>query len=155
MSGWPWLADDLAPEQRVALLERHIEAQGWRIATKAGRLSWANPFTRTIALSAVERTTLERAAVLAHEATHLRQWGGPWWRRWSRAALYFLSRRRRLDMEIEARGQEAAVWLVAQGHVEIEPRALAGWRWPYFTGASAAEVCRRIDDAASLALRGS
>lgn len=154
MSAWPWLDDSLRPELRVHLLTQHLHAQGWTLGTKPGRLSWANPFTRTVSLSQAERSPTELAAVLAHEATHVRQWGGPWWRRWGRAALYFLSRRRRLAMEIEARGHEAAVWLSAQGHVLVEPRALAGWRWPYFTGASEREVCRRIDDAAARALRG-
>jgi len=149
----PWLAPGLSGGERLALVVAHLRALGWRVPTK-GRwhpfrgLSWANPITRTVALSYRMRSGLEEAALLAHEATHVRQWGRPWWRRWARGLAYFGSRRRRLAQEIEARGHGAAVWIAAGVEPDYAAGNLAGWHWPYFTGADAAAVEAAVRDEA-------
>ncbi len=155
----PWLARGLFGGERRALVARHLGMLGWCVKTK-GRwhplrsLSWANPFTCTVALSYRMRSGLEEAAVLAHEAAHARQFGGPCWRRWWRGLVYFGSRRRRLAWEVEARAHGAAVWLAAGAAPDYDAGALAGWRWPYFTGADAGQVSRAVEAQAEALVSG-
>lgn len=155
---YPWLAPGLFGGERRALVVAHLAALGWRVATK-GRwhpfrsFSWANPLTRTVALSHRMRSGLEEAVVLAHEATHVRQFGRPWWRRLLRGLRYFASRRVRLAMELEARAHGAAVWIAAGVEPDYSAGSLAGWRWPYLTGADAGEVERAVRSRAEALVR--
>ena len=143
-----WLATGISPAARVDALLDHMAAIGWALAWRDGTTSYANPVTRNVVLAHATRDALDLAAVLAHELAHARQFGGPWWRRWWRGLAYLASRRRRLAMEIEARAHACAVYLAAGLVPDYSAGTLAGWRWPYLTGADAGEVERAVRDAA-------
>jgi hypothetical protein len=139
----PRIRFDASPEGIVAGLLVDLAVRGWRVrygrALGFLRLSQALPFLRIVYLDRWdERDAWDRAAVLVHEHTHVRQWGAGW-RRWWRGALYLALPGVRWRVEVEAMAHEAVACGWVLDDVEIDPR-LSGWRWPYLTGASAAKV---------------
>jgi hypothetical protein len=129
-----------APDAIVRWLLADLALRGWRVrygrALGFLRLSQALPFTRTVYVDRWdERDAWDRAGVLVHEHTHVRQWGAGW-RRWWRGLCYLVLPGVRWRVEVEAVAHELAA---LGGHVEVDPR-LCGWRWPYFTGALEVEV---------------
>jgi len=143
------LSRSLSPFDRIGDITAHLTALGWRVRTVPGwmtSLGWRNSFAapwRTIYISAAtrERPADERAAVLAHEATHARQFERAW-SRWGRAVWYLLSPFQRRWMEVEAEAWEAAT-SAAHAHAGLtlgamlrhtSAGALGGWQWPHLTG---------------------
>ena len=158
-----WIKHDLPafvyrgvdPADLVASLARAAGFRGWRLV-KPTRwpFSWADPFTRCIRLrSWRSKSWADRAFLLAHEFTHVRQFDGPWHRRWWRAFRYFTSARVRLAMEVEAKAHALAA-ILATWWAEGAPRptpyadagALADFKSPYFLFEVRGDVEKVIND---------
>lgn len=141
------LAPHLSPSERVALLVSDLYARGWSLAWREGTTSYANPITRRVVLALRTRDALELAAVLAHESAHVR-WFGGYVAGLLRGLTYLVSPWVRVEQEVEARAHACAVWLAAGIDPDYSAGTLAGWRWPYLTGHSAAGIERRVRERA-------
>lgn len=131
-----------------------LRCMGWGLCKVDRRLSWANPLTKRVEIGAmVERDDASMARLLVHELTHARQQGRGFWRRFAWLCWYYLSRSFRLRVEVEARAHALLCRArmcrsmevgLAVADAKVEAGALAGWRWPYLTGADETKVCQRI-----------
>lgn len=82
----PWLAPGLTAPQRIAKMEAHAAALGWRVALRgrwvAANRSWADPVFRALRLRrSWTRYAAVDACLLAHELAHAVQAEGGFWRR--------------------------------------------------------------------------
>lgn len=127
----PWFAPGLTPPERIAKVEAHVAAMGWRVALRwrwpAPGRSWADPVCRALRLRrSWTRYAPVDACLLAHEAAHAVQAEGPLWRRvwWGLRAVF--DRRFTLAIEVEAEAHELAMGRL----VGVSPaaRPLGGWR---------------------------
>lgn len=127
----PWLAPGLTAPQRIAKMEAHAAALGWRVALRGRRVaanrSWADPIFRALRLRrSWTRYAAVDACLLAHELAHAVQAEGGFWRRawWGLRAVF--DRRFTLAIEVEAEAHELAMGRL----VGVSPaaRPLGGWR---------------------------
>lgn len=146
-----WLRQGMKPAEVITAAVREVcDAEWWIVHVGGRKVSWCNPFTRRIVIgTGLERDDASYARLLVHELTHVRQMGSGWWRRLLFGALYLLSRRRRIAVEVEAKAhaqvaracmcRTAAIGdSVAAGTASAG--ALAGWRLPYLAGGDEDEI---------------
>jgi len=135
-----------------ATLATELEALGWKLDQREGKISITNPLTKTMSLAGLEtRDDAEIARLLAHEITHVRQFHGGLLRRLGRCLAYLLWPPARIAAEVEARAHALYTWARMFRSLDMGRRVvaraagagvLAGWNLPYLTGGNAKKIER-------------